>query len=336
MKIIGTEGIPPQILAAMYAKMNTYRDDKTAYMQQHPEVEEEFSVTTLAKSPRQVQLVKRHWDEIEVQAMDLYYILMGSVLHSILEQHPNPNDRVEYRYGYTFTLNGKKIHVHGMADVVNILTDAFLSLSQGVIEDWKYTSMSAMNYEKSDYIKQVNLLRLLLGKDRHSIKTLRNIFIFRDWRSADVKAGRSKQPMFCKVVEHPIWSDEDALAYLKARIIAHTSAINIPDDDLPECTREELWYSKDGFRIRRKTKAKSKNVPGDWSKRTDGWTETEAEAHAIATTKGLTEYRLEPTTGSPKKCAYCDAKPFCNQYARMNPPSAEQIEQEEQDNLPDL
>lgn len=311
MKIIETDGIPPQILNAMQAKINTYRDDKTAYMQNH-DVDNEFSVTTLAKSPRQHQLVVRHWREIEVKAMDLYYVLMGSVIHAILEQHPNPGDKVEYRYGKTFTVNGKKVHIHGMADTVNMMSDAYRSVSEGCIEDWKYTSMAAMNYSKDDYVQQLNFLRLLTGKERDVIKSIRNIYLFRDWRSSDVKAGRSPQPLFCKVVEQPIWSDEEVKERLKNRIIAHTLAIDIPDNDLPECTKEELWYSRSGYRIRKKTQK------GEWSKVSSGWEETEELAHKTAKEKALKEYRLEPTHGTPKRCQWCDAAPFCSQKKKLD------------------
>jgi hypothetical protein len=243
------------------------------------------------------------------------------VMHSILEDFPNPNDQIEYRYGRTFIVGGRRVHVHGMADIINLMEDAWRAISEGVIEDWKYTSMSAMNYEKTDYIQQLNFLRILLGKERHKITSLRNNFIFRDWRSSDVKAGRSPQPLFCKVIDHPIWSDEECAERLKQRIIAHTLAINVPDDELPECTKEELWTSRSGFRIRAKT------LKGEWSKVTLGWAETEEKAkEIIEEKKPKGEVRLEPTVGQPKKCAFCDARPFCNQYARMQKPEEEQDE----------
>jgi len=307
MVLVNTSGIPPQIIRAMMAKDEKYHAEKKDYMQQH-DVDYEFSVTTLAQPPRKVQLVKRHWDEIEVDAMDRYYILMGSCIHSILEGHPEPGDLIEHRYGknVNLVLNGKKIrvHIHGCADVI--------SFSRGLIEDWKFASMMAMNFPKDDYIAQLNALRFLLKKEqKEQITKLYNNFLFRDWRSSDAKAGRSPQPLFCKVVEQPLWDDEKTAAYLKERIIAHVSAIPLTDENLPQCKKEELWFSRDGFRLRRKTKA------GDWGKRSDGWAETEEEAHALAKEKKLNEYRLEPTKGSPRRCGFCEARAFCEQAKLM-------------------
>jgi hypothetical protein len=320
MTIINKEGIVPQILRAMTAKMDTYHDDKASYMKDI-DADHDLSVTTLEKSPRQHQLVVRHWNEIEQDAMDLYYVTLGGIIHSILEHNPNPGDLVEHRYGRTFLVNGRKFHIHGMADTINFEKDYYKNTSDGVIEDYKFTSMSAVNYAKEGYVQQLNFLRLLLGKRRSEIKTLRNVYIFRDWRSSDVKSGRSPQPLFTKVVEQPVWSDEECAAKLKERIITHALHFDTPDDDLPECTKEELWYSREGFRIRSKTKK------GEWSKVTVGWAPSEEEASVIAAEKKLTEFRFEKTEGKPKRCDYCLAKPFCSQFKRMNLPPEDQDEE---------
>jgi len=318
MKLINSNGIPEQIIRAMMAKDDQYYSGKSEYMKNHPDIDYEFSVTTLAQPPQKVQLTKRHWNEIEIDARDRYYLVMGSVIHSILEGHPNPGDLVEERFGRTVTVKvgdkNLKVHLHGCADVIN--------LERGYIEDWKYVSMMAMNFPKDDYIAQLNALKFLLPDGGGAkIKELRNNFIFRDWRSSDAKAGRSPQELFCKVVHQPIWPDEQVKVYLKQRLIAHIKEVEKPDDQLTECTREELWYSRDGFKISFKTKK------GEWSKTSGGWASTEEEALAIVKAKGWAEYKFDKTTGKPRRCDFCEARDYCWQHKRMAPETKDNPEE---------
>ena len=47
----------------------------------------DYSVTTLLRPPRMVQLERRHWDELEEDVLDRVWSLFGSAAHTILEQH---------------------------------------------------------------------------------------------------------------------------------------------------------------------------------------------------------------------------------------------------------
>lgn len=319
MKYLNCDGVEPTILKAIVAAQTKYRDGVSEYLTDK-NADFNISVTTLAKPVQAHFLTIRHWDEIEIDIRDCYPSLMGGIFHAIAEDNAMPGDVVEKRYGKTFKVpvDGvtHRVHVHGACDRYN--------LEQGYMKDYKFTSMMAMNFDKSDYEQQLNILRFLLPpEEKHRIRTLSNIFVFRDYRASEAKEGRSPQPMFCKELTHPIWDDEQTKDILRIRLVSFIRSMHLPDDRLPECTKEELWYSRSGFRIRFKTKQ------GEWGKRSSGWAESEEEAHSLSAKKPNTEYRLEPTTGKPRRCGFCNAAAFCKQRKAMLGQSTEDDEQEE-------
>jgi hypothetical protein len=129
--------------------------------------------------------------------------------------------------------------------------------------------------------------------------------------------------MFCKELTHPIWDDEQTKEILRIKLVRFIQSMHLQDQELPECTREELWYSRSGFRIRFKTQK------GEWAKRSSGWAETEEEAHSLRDKKPNAEYRLEPTTGKPRRCGFCNARLHCRQFKAMQGQQPDEEEQEE-------
>lgn len=308
MEFSHTDGIEASLMLAIEASRGNYSRKKAQFLKDY-QYDIELSVTTLPVPVQAHQLKTRHWDKIIRDARQSYYSILGDLLHKIAEEYALPGDIVEERIGrvYNGNCNGKpvKILVHGASDRKNYTT--------GYIKDYKYTSMMSMNFEKTDYIQQLNLLRYL-DPYKDKIKQLSNIFVFRDFRYSDAVIGRSSQPTFTKEVFYDVWSDEQCKEVLKTRVSQHLRGFHLPDDQLPECTKEELWMTRSGFRVRHKTKS------GEWSKLSSGWAETEAEALEL-TKKKASEWRLEPTTGRPKRCEWCDARQMsdrsCAQWRAM-------------------
>lgn len=309
MKITNTDGIEQCLLNAISNSNAEYERKKGLFLAQH-EHDIEISVTTLAQPPQAVELKRRHWDEIVLDGRRAYYKVLGDLMHKVAESYALPGDVVEERYGRVLNARIKgrdlKVLVHGAADRSNIV------YQPGYIKDYKYTSMVAMNYEKSDYVQQLNLLRYLREPDeRELITQLSNIFVFRDFRWQDALTGRSKQPTWTKEIFYDIWPDEQCKEVLRLRLMAHLQAKYLPDEQLPDCTREELWFTQSGYRVRHKTKK------GEWSKLASGWSADHDEA-LLLTKKKDADWRIEPTEGKPKRCEWCDAASVgCKQFLAM-------------------
>lgn len=306
MLLTHTEDIESSLILAMQEGQREYAAKKGKFTSQFS-YDAEFSVTTLAQPVQMYQLKTRYRDKIVRDARKLLYVVLGNLFHSMAEKYPMPGDIVEERFGKVFNVKiGDKVLrvlVHGAADRLN--------RESGYIKDYKLSKMSAMQYEKADYIQQLNLLRFL-SPYKDEIKALSNIFAFRDYNAQAACEGRSPLPNWSKEVFYDIWTDEQCKQVLSGRVRAHLNGQLASDEELPPCTKEELWTTRDGFRVRHKT------LKGEWSKVATGWAETEEECGVIGAKK-RTEFRLEPTGGIPRRCEWCDAATtgMCKQYNAM-------------------
>lgn len=298
MKLIKTAGTPGPILRAIMASQEEYGKGVGEFLQSFKgSYDYAISVTSLPLSPRQFQLGKRYSKDAEIEPKSRYFVLLGSITHYIMETFPDEGDIIERRSGRIFRIGGKRVLVHGAADVMNFDLE--------YIKDYKFASTSSMQYPKEAYIAQLNILRYLQPKEeRDKIKKLNNIFIFRDWTNRD---QYSEFPW--KEVEQPLWLDEQCAAYLKVRLEEHIKYFECDDDLIPECSAEERWERKSGFQIFPYTKA------GTLYKKSMGFASSEEEAHTFAESKNMEKYELKPRAGVSLKCQkFCDIKDFCSQY----------------------
>lgn len=73
MKITNKYGLP-QAFVTMAESDYQYRDKR-------------YSVSSLLKGTREIILERRHHDKIEQDVSDMIWLLFGTTVHSILEQH---------------------------------------------------------------------------------------------------------------------------------------------------------------------------------------------------------------------------------------------------------
>src|SRR5262252_3843809 len=144
----------------------------------------DFTVTELLVPPRARALTQQHWDEIEEDASDLIWRLLGQIGHSILERAADPAYS-EHRF---FGKIAGKI-VSGRAD---------LHFDGGYYHlwDYKFTSVyTAKNGMRPEWEQQVNMLRWLAmnqskGRIKHHVDKGSICAIYRDWSKP--KAAREQ------------------------------------------------------------------------------------------------------------------------------------------------
>ena len=81
----------------------------------------------------------------------------------------------------------------------------------------------------------------------------------------------------------------------------------VPDDELPECTDEQLWKENKWAVMKRGAK---RAVSG-------GVKDNEMDAVNMAADLGP-DYYVEARPGKARACKYCDARQFCHQYKRLD------------------
>ena len=204
----------------------------------------DISVTQLIQPPHQRLLRLQH--EVVEDAADRIWSLVGQVGHGIVERaYPQAfkaevlkmsafdcylNHRLVVEKRFFMPVNGWT--VSGQVDVIE----------DGVLWDYKFTSVySVMGETKEEWVRQLNLLRLLAAYDGiEDIHTLRICAILRDWSKGKAKSeGYPRQQV--AVVEIPVWPLADTGAYLLDRVRAHQDA------NPPVCTDLERWKKDDVF-----------------------------------------------------------------------------------------
>lgn len=205
----------------------------------------DISATRLLQPPRINMLTQQHWNEIDEDASDRIFSLLGQSVHHIIERAAQDGDLVEQRL---FVNN----------DITNgwTLSGQFDYLpSNGQLTDFKVTSawsaLDALTNGKSEWEAQLNILDWLVRhnqKDvKHRVKSLAIMAILRDWSKMRVLTSDNYPRK--QVVMIPIrrWSEEEQDTYISTRIKLHQDAKH--NGDAPVCSPEERWNKPDTYAV---------------------------------------------------------------------------------------
>ncbi|NCN42725.1 hypothetical protein GW916_15940, partial [bacterium] len=132
-----------------------------------------FSVTDLIQPPRITQLTRRRWDEIEIDASERIWLLLGSAVHYILEKGEIPE--VQKEQFVKVTIDG--VEVIGRVDLSHNLTTW----------EYKVTSVWSFVFEpkgRSDWHAQLNIYRWMRLKNNLPTDKLWVCAILRDWQQS--------------------------------------------------------------------------------------------------------------------------------------------------------
>jgi hypothetical protein len=247
-----------------------------------------FSVTDLIQPPRITQLTRRHWDEIEIDASDRIWVLLGSAIHYILEHGETPDSEREK----PLTAEIDNLPIVGRPDLSHQLTTW----------DYKITSAWSMVFEsegRTDWHAQLNLYRWLRLKNNLPTEKLQVCAILRDWQQSKAYDA-NYPPIPVAIIDIPIWPDEKVESYLKERIRMHLEAEKLPDDELPLCTTDDMWSKPTTYAIMKPNRKTAVRVC---------YSREEAEQKMF---EG--EYIVE-RPGKRSRClGYCDVRAWCNQF----------------------
>lgn len=250
-----------------------------------PSKENRISVTSLIASPILYQLKRRHWDEIEEDAIDSTWRLLGTAIHKVIEGVTDKNiseRKAEKDFG--------GIVVSGKADVVD----------GSELYDYKVTSSWHSVFSQGlpkDWVRQLNAYAYLFG----GIKTAKIITIYRDWsRSKAMDADYPSEPLMAYDI--PLASEEDQLKYILERVELHRKASELQDQELPECTPEERWAKDTTWAVYKNDNKSATRV----------FKKMEEANSYIIMQKGNNKYDIRERKSEDTKClSYCPVKNFC-------------------------
>lgn len=256
----------------------------------------EISVTEILSPPQQVQLRRRHADEIEVDAADQVWSLFGSACHNILQHGKDDHHVVEERLFTTF--DGWRIS--GQIDLQEIQPDGSV-----IISDYKVTSAWSVQQEKTDWVEQLNLYAWLIETVKSvSVSGLKIVGIVRDWsrREAGLKEGYPQAPIV--VLDIPLWLPEEREAFVKYKLGLHNEAVFAAvSGKMPGCTSEQMWEKPTTYAVMKEGGKRAKRVFESLD-RAEAFRAEQTGAHYVETREG----------GRTRCESFCQAAPFCDQW----------------------
>ena len=272
-----------------------------------------YSITQLLKSPRMLQLSRRHEGEVKRDAVDMWNSFIGTCVHGGIHEkiENNPDYIVEQRLEMQW---GDKT-IGGTPDVVD--------KPDKTVYDHKTMQTSAFGLEaKADYEAQLNIYAYMLEKNGVPIDNLFINAIYLDWRVAAAKSAEPGKYPDAPVRLVPVkkWSKEVTEAFIEARVALHSAAELLEDHELPECSAEECWESPQKLAIYRPGGLRALKLCANY-REVDDW--------LVWKKIPRREVNIVDRPRTRRRCEmYCDSAPFCNQYREWR----EQAIKEQTDN----
>lgn len=254
---------------------------------------EGLRVTQLLNGVRATILTQRHWNEIEVDAADMVWLILGTAVHKVLEMTDEGDD--EFRE--------QRLSMKISDTVLTGKSDLY---KNKVITDYKTCSTWKVIFgETEDWERQLLLYAMLWKDAGFEVKGGEILSIMRD----HIKTKGKIDPSY---PEYPVtmfkfdYTDKDIESIRKwaeSRIKLIESLKDVPDDELPLCTPEERFNKGDKYAIMKTGLKKAKKV-----------CDTREEAERLMAEKSGDH--IEVRKGEDKKCLeYCMCREFCS-YAQ--------------------
>lgn len=334
MKITNVDDLPQIVVEAL--KNDTYK------------VGGWIGVTTLIDAVQIRHLKRKHHHEIEEDASDMLWALLGQCTHAVLERaHINDYRRRAFltviealqKESGRFNENAKEklnqmikqlfammeflfpevkgrymwettLHYEYGGKLLYGTFDVYDKIDK-ILYDYKMCSVWAYAYEESrrKWRAQTNIYAFMLRKAGYPVTDIRIVAIFRDWSAAKVEFSKNDYPKKqLMVIPVPVQSDEMIESYIKKKMDMHIAA---ESGDVKECSGVDMWATADEYAVKK---------PG--LKRAVRKFPTEDMAKTfIAENKHKFDAPLsiQIRPGERKRCqSYCPVSKFCDQKKRMD------------------
>jgi len=286
-----------------------------------------ISATALLKPIRALVLIDQHKGlDKTVDIMSLVSSRMGSAIHAIAEkawtnrkniskalealQVSNLDDKLvinpdKVKEGeipiYVEQRHEKEIDDYIISGKYDLIVD-------GTVSDYKSTSVWSYIFDSNalKYTQQASIYKWL-APDRITDNNVHIQYIFTDWSAAQAMRDSSYPQTRVLTKEYPIWSTEQTNFFISEKIKLLKQYKDSPQEDLPECNKEELWESE--------TKYKYYKNPAKMARATKNFDTLEEANVRLATDGGVGTVVTVP--GEVKACRYCEVSDVCKQAQNL-------------------
>jgi len=285
MNLTNRHGLPDAIFRAVQGFDRDYENTHRR--------RSDISATTLLNPPQAVQLNRQHFNEIEEDASDRLWALLGQAVHAILAK------------AETSALTENRLYMDIGGWTVSGQYDRLTLLPTGILQDYKVCSVWEVIYGlKAEREQQLNVLAELCAENGHEVTELEIVAILRDWQKAKAENDPGYPQAGFARLKVPLWPRPTRRAFIEARVRLHQQA---RAGVIAPCSDEDRWYSGEQFAVMKKGRKSAVRLH-----------ETKEAADKMATELGAGHY-VEHRRGVNKRCeSYCRVAPFCPQWLAMN------------------
>lgn len=300
MKVTNKENLPQPIVDAISNEYTTTLD--------------RYSITTIEKGVREVLLTRRHEKELEMDASDGMWSLLGQLMHKVLEEAQEEANQLKEEFIMIPIpyYKRKGFLPYGVAPEKDDVVERVITISgrfdlydgtEKEITDYKLTSCWSYVFGgKPEWRKQLSGYGWMMRTLGFPVTKGQNVIVYRDWsRSASLRNADYPRHA-CQVFKYEFNDKEFVEAY--NNVIEKFTAIlkyeNTPDDELPICSEEERWAKKTTYAVMKNGRKSALRVLN-----------TDKEAVAYMAEKGGDEVVIR--IGESTKCkSYCSCNHFCS------------------------
>jgi hypothetical protein len=280
MKITNHSGLPAPLVRAI--ELDPYDSSSVDY-----------STTTLIKPARIVALERKHAAELEEDAADRIWALIGQIGHLVLER-AGMGELVE-----------KRFKARRLGKLIGGQIDLW---KNETLIDYKLTSIwAAKDGVKPEWEQQANINALLCRENGITVKAAQIIAIYRDWSVGAARREADYPKSQVQVFQVPLWLPERQEMFVISRLTAHITA---EAGYLPNCTPLERWARPEKWAVMK-----------EGNKRAIRLHDSMDSARDLCVTNP--KYYVEHRPGVQTRCEdYCSCSKFCTwwqDYQKQHP-----------------
>lgn len=186
-------------------------------------------------------------------------------------------------------------------------------VADGIVQDNKSTSawVSVFGGRDEEHIRQMSLYRWI-----DAARPVRRItedyglinYIFTDWSKMMARTAKDYPKSRVETKQLVLMSLDETESWIRNKLALIKRYQSVPEDQIPECTDEELWRSKPKYQYF------SDPVKMMGGGRATKNFDTLHEANALLAEKG--KGVVKTVASEPKRCGYCAAFDVCTQKDR--------------------
>ena len=285
MKITNKQNLPQAIVNALTSDYQ-YKD-------------KQFSATTILSGIKSFLLMKRHTNEIEMDASEGINMLLGTAVHNIFESNSKDEELAE-EYMKVQLPNGYVIS--GRLDLYNLITKK--------LTDYKTCSIWKIKFKDfEDWKKQLLIYAWMLRKQGMEVAGATITALIKDYSKSDYRLAQLKGEYYPEsaIINVDFKFTENDYQQIEHWIVNRFALIEtyeqLSDDEIPTCEDEERWNSGTKYAVMKGKNVKAFKV-----------FDNKESAEELAITMG-SDYWVQERKGIDRKCMdYCNGCKFCKYY----------------------